>query len=89
MGSLILGIAAVIAALFALAAAYVYGLFGRHLQGAPSFALPPARDETEIDRLATALVEGQAGKSGAVLIGDNIDAFSARAVSRPRTWQAC
>lgn len=81
MSSVFLVIAAVVVALLAAAAAYVYGLFGRHLRGAPSFSLPPERDETQIDRLATALVEGQRGKSGAVLIADNIDAFSARAVS--------
>ncbi|WP_075288679.1 phospholipase D family protein [Pararhizobium arenae] len=71
-----------------LAAAYVYGRFGRHLQGGPSHALPPKHDETEIDRLAAPLLAAHPGKNGVALIDDNVDAFAARVITARRAGRS-
>ncbi len=84
----LLSIAAFVLLALGLAVAYVYGRFGRHLRGGPSHALPPGYDETEIDRLATPLLDAHPGKNGVALIADNVDAFAARVISARRAGRS-
>ncbi|PST25561.1 phospholipase D family protein [Mesorhizobium plurifarium] len=75
--------------LFLVAVLYVYGWFGRRPSTEPSFALPIAGDETEIDRqLGPLLGAARADDSMVALISDNIEAFVARALSARRAGRS-
>ena len=60
---------------------YAYGRFGRRLHGPPSSALLPVSDQTELDRLATPLLQSHAGLNGVSMISDNMTAFALRVLS--------
>ncbi|MCV9997445.1 phospholipase D family protein [Pararhizobium sp. YC-54] len=77
----IVALSAFVFGLLALVVVYAYGRFGRRLQGPASTALPPQRDQTELDRLALPLLHEHTGLNGISLISDNMAAFALRAVS--------
>jgi putative cardiolipin synthase len=77
----IIALSASLVGLFALVAVYVYGRFGRRLQGPASDALPPDGGQTELDRQAAPWLDAHAGLSGIALISDNMTAFALRALS--------
>ena len=75
----ILGLA-LFAALSALAL-YSYGRFARTARGRPGHALAPDGPSTAIDRVVAPLTDANPGKTGALLIDDNREAFELRALT--------
>ncbi|OHV72140.1 phospholipase D family protein [Ensifer sp. LCM 4579] len=75
-------------ALLAAATVYVYGVFGRRPHAPPSFALPIAGDETEIDRGVASLTAEGLPQSAIALVSDNIEAFVVRAQSARRAGRS-
>lgn len=65
-----------------LLAVYLYGQFARRSRGEPGYALPlTAGPQGELDQFVGALTAIHPGKSGLLLLDDNIDAFAVRALS--------
>ncbi|MGE0773990.1 MAG: phospholipase D family protein [Sphingomonadaceae bacterium] len=62
-------------------AAWLYGLFASRVRGEPSFALPNSSGRTPLDQWISAATDAHPGKSGLLLLDDNLDAFAARALS--------
>ncbi|MCA1403166.1 phospholipase D family protein [Ensifer sp. IC3342] len=79
---------AVVIALAGAAIIYIYGRFGRRPQASPSYALPVAENETEIDLDAGLLLLDHPHQSGVALISDSIEAFVARAYSARRSGRS-
>ncbi|WFU48670.1 phospholipase D family protein [Sinorhizobium terangae] len=79
---------AILIALAGAAILYIYGRFGRRPQAQPSFALPVAENETEIDLDIGLLLLDSPRQSGVALISDNIEAFVARAHSARRAGRS-
>lgn len=77
---LILAVAATFV-LASLAAISAYGRFARQARGAPSRALAPTEEATELDRLLARPVAAHPGESGLTLLSDNLDAYAARVLS--------
>jgi putative cardiolipin synthase len=77
----IVALSASVFGLLVLFAVYIYGRFGRRLQGPASAALQPDGGQTELDRLAAPLLDEHVGLNGIALISDNMAAFALRALS--------
>jgi len=56
--------------------------------GAPSRALPVQAAQTELDRELAPLLAQHAGRTGAILVPDGLDAFAARALSARRAGRS-
>lgn len=66
-------------ALCSLLAIYSYGRFGRRARGLPTRALPVEEVETALDRAVAPLLRQHPGRSGLLLVADNLQAFAVRA----------
>ncbi len=78
--------ALVVLALASLLALYSYGRFAERARGEPGHALPVQASGTGLDRAIQPLTAANEGKSGLLLVADNVDAFALRAaVARAAT----
>jgi len=68
-------------AILSLLSIYSYGLFARQAKGEPSQAFALGEPETPLDYAIAPLAEAHAGQTGMVLLANNLDAFSARAIT--------
>jgi len=74
-----------LASLFAL---YSYGRFARRARGAPSAALPVVDGATALDRFIEPLMSAAQGRSGLMLLADNLDAFAVRVLAARRAGRS-
>jgi cardiolipin synthase C len=84
-------LALVLLAAFPLAsylALYSYGRFAKRALGLPSTSLPVTDNDTALDRIVAPLLKQQPGQNGLLLLIDNLDAFSVRAVACRRAGRS-
>ena len=74
-----MGIALLVLALASMLALHSYGRFADRSRGVPGQALPLAHGGTPLDRAVTPLTDAHPGRSGLLLLPDNLDAFAVRA----------
>ena len=70
---------AVVIALLGAGALWSWGHFARRAMGAPTTALPPQAAQTQLDQWIAPVLALHPGVTGAALLGNNLDAFAARA----------
>ncbi|WDI92491.1 phospholipase D family protein [Xanthomonas campestris] len=75
------GIGVLVLALGSVLSLYGYGRFADRERGPASHALPVAAQATPIDQVVAPLQQAHAGKTGMVILSDNIDAFAVRALT--------
>lgn len=74
-----------LASLFAL---YSYGRFARRARGGTSVALPVVDGATALDRFVSPLVQDALGRTGLMLLADNLDAFAVRVLAARRAGRS-
>ncbi|AMJ61788.1 phospholipase D family protein [Bosea sp. PAMC 26642] len=77
----ILVVGLVVTALAALAAFSSYGRFARRAEARPSHALPVCDDATPLDRAIAPLLHEKDGRSGLLLLAENLQAFEMRVLA--------
>jgi putative cardiolipin synthase len=75
------GIAVLLLGVASLLSLFAYGRFAERVRGPDSHALAVTKDGTEVDRAVVPALERHPGKTGLLVLSENLDAFAARALT--------